>query len=398
MAAGAAIAPASSAFRWASARSRRADAPGEAISRASDFLLRAQSEDGAWRGRDYAVFRDGSALTPFAMKALLALPPSRERLTAATRGAAFLSSFVRQGDVAPPQGTLAYPVYTAALAVLALELLRRAGESRHVDWNFAPPDPSPWLRLLESHQLDERLGWTRDDAAFGGWGYSPAPPRRPVDGLTRPPFDSDLSSTMFAVSALRISGRATDDPAIRNALVFVERCQNFGSDADDGGFFLTPTNAIQNKAGASEPGHAQRAPYHSYGSATADGVRALVRCGASHDAPRVTAARRWLERNFSTITNPGVFTPQREPDRDAAYFYYSWSMAHAFRLLGLRRFDYEGQTIDWTAALAEAIIGRQREDGSWSNRFSFMKEDDPLVATPLAMGALGCALLVSRGA
>ena len=38
--------------------------------------------------------------------------------------------------------------------------------------------------------------------------------------------DADLSSTLFAIGALRIAGVAAEDPAIRKALTFVERCQN----------------------------------------------------------------------------------------------------------------------------------------------------------------------------
>jgi hypothetical protein len=58
--------------------------------------------------------------------------------------------------------------------------------------------------------------------------------------------DADLFSTLFAIGALRIAGVAAEDPVIRKALAFVERCQNFAADEvsgdsrfDDGGFFFT---------------------------------------------------------------------------------------------------------------------------------------------------------------
>jgi rhamnogalacturonyl hydrolase YesR len=38
--------------------------------------------------------------------------------------------------------------------------------------------------------------------------------------------------------------------------------------------------------------------------------------------------------------------------------------------------------------LADALIRRQRDDGSWMNRFTDGREDDPLVATPMAADAL----------
>ena len=79
----------------------------------------------------------------------------------------------------------------------------------------------------------------------------------------------------------------------------------------------------------------------------------------------------------------------REVDRDATYFYYAWSVAHAFRSLGIAEIHSHGQRIAWADALARELIRRQRDDGAWTNRFTASKEDDPLVATSFAAGALG---------
>ena len=49
----------------------------------------------------------------------------------------------------------------------------------------------------------------------------------------------------------------------------------------------------------------------------------------------------------------------------------------------------DGKGTAWAELLARELIRRQREDGTWSNHFTASKEDDPLVATPLALGALG---------
>jgi squalene-hopene/tetraprenyl-beta-curcumene cyclase len=387
LAAGALAAPAACRAAPRGASGAGGGAIVEALDAGALFLLNEQSDDGGWRSRDYSVFRDGAALTPFITKALAALPANDDRLAAAHKGALFVQSLMDAAGT--PVAPLVYPVYSAALAAISLTLLRKS----HRESAPAPRglDPNRWLALLASHQLNERLRWRRDDLAFGGWGYSIEPPRRPGADEVAPPFDSDLSSTLFAVSALRIAGRPGDDPAIADARVFVERCQNVPG---DGGFFFTPTNEIQNKAGIAPIDPGGRMRFHSYGSATADGLRALVACGHAPNAPRVSAALHWLERNFSTSTNPGQFTPEREPDRDAAYFYYLWSLAHALRLLGVRALARPGGDHDWSRAVEQALLERQRGDGSWSNRFSFMKEDDPLVATPLALGALGCALLV----
>jgi hypothetical protein len=46
------------------------------------------------------------------------------------------------------------------------------------------------------------------------------------------------------------------------------------------------------------------------------------------------------------------------------------------------------QVRDHAKALAAALIERQKPDGSWINDAVDVREDDPLVATPLAMMAL----------
>jgi hypothetical protein len=104
----------------------------------------------------------------------------------------------------------------------------------------------------------------------------------------------------------------------------------------------------------------------------------------------VTAARAWLESRFSPSSNPGRFEPDREVLRDATYYYYAWSAAHAFMALG----GGSGPArTAWAAALSSELVRRQRADGSWRNRWSDGKEDDPLVATPLA----AAALVICRG-
>jgi hypothetical protein len=114
-----------------------------------------------------------------------------------------------------------------------------------------------------------------------------------------------------------------------------------------------------------------------------------LRCGLSPDHPRVVAARTWLEQHFSARSHPGTFEPAREADRDATYFYYAWSVAHAFRALGIAEIRRDGARIAWADALARELIRRQRADGSWTNRFTASKEDDPTVATSFAAAALG---------
>jgi squalene-hopene/tetraprenyl-beta-curcumene cyclase len=383
-----------------SCRSRSEDL-GSQVDRALDagirFLVKSQSPDGAWRSPTYGVFKDGLSLTPIVLKAVTFGPDVAGSTSARQRGADYLVARVR-ADASIDDGPIGmiYPVYTASAAVIALT---------HLDFPASRAARDAWLRELRRRQLTEALGWQPEDPAFGGWGYSIEPPSK--DNAVMAParqVDADLSSTLFAIGALRIAGTEADDPAIRKALIFIERCQNVAVSAedgdpryDDGGFFFSQTDPVRNKAGVAGTDRHGRPRYHSYGSTTADGLRALLRCGLSQDHPRVRAARAWLDDRFSATFHPGTFENAREADRDATYFYYAWSVAHAFRALGIKEIHSQGRGVAWAEALSEELNRRQRGDGSWTNRFTASKEDDPVVATSFAAGALGiCRTFLAR--
>ena len=236
-----------------------------------------------------------------------------------------------------------------------------------------------------------------------------AVPRKPPPGKPKELLhESNLAATVFALAALRSAKVPAGDPAYAAALVFVKRCQNFSDEPsaadrkfDDGGFFFIPNDELQNKAGAAGKDRHGRARFHSYGTMTADGLRALVRCVLSAEEPRVAAARRWLERNFNAAHNPGVFAAEREELRDSTYYYWVWAVAHAFQSLRVRTIETSveggGKKTDWAVALTEELLRRQRQDGAWANRFTDAKEDDPLIATPWAASALAICRAVLTG-
>ena len=359
------------------------DAVDRSLASATRALIAAQSADGTWRSRNYGALKDGLSLTPNVLKAVVFARAVEGSEAARRRGVEYLAARVRDDGTidAGPFG-FTFPVYSAAEAVIVLS---------RVEFETARTGPvrRAWLDALRTRQLTEAFGWTPADAPYGAWGDAASPS---VKSGVGPSADADLSSTLFAVGALRIAGASDDEPSVRMALSFVMRCQNFGGDdprLDDGGFFFTLTDPVRNKAGVAGTDRRSLVRYHSYGSATADGLRALLRCGLPPSHPRVVAARRWLERHFSATHNPGVFEAAREDERDATYYYYAWSVAHALRALGGRMQEGEGRETAWAAALSRELIRRQRADGTWSNRFTASKEDDPLVATPFALGALG---------
>jgi squalene-hopene/tetraprenyl-beta-curcumene cyclase len=344
--------------------------------KARGFLLSQQDDDGAFRSKTYGHFKDGRALSPIALSALLFVPPGEPRLPSAYRkGADFVAALVDdRGKVEAGPFGLEYPVYATAGALLVLSV---PANQRHARAKKA------LVEFLWEHQLDESNGWSPKDPAYGGWGYFNGVPKKPKDAHRLSELlSSNVSSTLFAAGALTLAGVPRDHPRLKKALVFIERCQNFGEGLD-GGFFFTPSNEVQNKAGFLEKDPHGAFHYKSYGTMTADGLRALLRLGKPSDDPRVQAALRWLDTRFALDKVPGDYPREREVSRDGAYYYYLWTYAHAMMELGIRE--------RWPAILVAELAKRQKPDGSWANPSLDMREDDPLVATSLAMGALGVA-------
>lgn len=319
------------------------------LEKATTYLEQARAADGGWHSARYRDMAEGPELSPFILKALLysgASPTTREPTLAYLKAQR-------------PSPSLIYPVYTSAGM-----LLNRLDEQ------------GVWKAHLLSFQADEKLGWSTKDREYGGWSYAMAPPRKPRRGLPDTLSQSNLPSTLFALGGLSLSQGGVPPEVAKKALTFLQRCQNYPD--GDGGFCASPTDEGMNKAG----GHV------SYGSATSDGLRGLLRCGLKPDHPRVVAARAWTENHLSWQQHPGDFPEGRFFDRDSLYFYYCWSTAHALAALQRSGATLSEKEQAWQSKVHEHLSRLQKSDGSWSNPASATREDDPLVATPLVMAVL----------
>jgi squalene-hopene/tetraprenyl-beta-curcumene cyclase len=363
------------------------------LSRAAQFLLARQAADGAWRSDTYGSFKDGPSLTPLALNALLTCPASAEVQAACRKGSAYLAAMARpDGSIDEGKRGLNYPVYTAAGAVIVLSKTGFTAQRKARD---------AWLAYLRQRQLTEDLGWQPADKEYGGWGYAIDLPRKPKqEALT----ESNLSATVFALDALRAAGRSSKNPALAKALKFVKRCQNYEDNSarrnaafDDGGFFFIYDDADRNKAGLAGKEDGGRERFFSYGSATADGLRCLLVCGLGRGHPRVRAVRHWLEANFSAVEHPGQFAAASEGKRPAVYYYYAWSVARALQAAAGPEIPTRKGKLRWAELLADELLKRQRDNGSWSNPAVFVREDDPIVATGMASMALSiCCQVITR--
>lgn len=360
------------------------------------YLLKHQSPDGAWRSDLYAAFKDGTALTPLALTALQAAAdaklPGPDTAAARRKAADYLAAFAApDGSIREPDGGFDYPVYTAALALKALA---------HPENRDRTAARAAWAKYLLARQLTEPNGWTPGDDHYGGWGYCRVVPKKPdPNGFAPPLTESNLSATLVALDALNAAGLLTPEISTA-AFVALTRWQNFaipppgalppGWVQGDGGFFFVLFDPVRNKAGlydvvSPQPGVAAIPPrrFGSYGSATADGLRALrlLKAPNAEAGARAKAAGEWLAKQFRADRHPGQYAPMMEANRDAVYFYYAASVAAA------RAADF-ALPADGAAALAAALATRQAADGSWANEIELVRENDPLVATPQALSAL----------
>ena len=319
------------------------------LARAAQYLWSQQAADGGFHSTTYGLLRSGQSLTPLVLGALLRVPDAIEPAPAGAvdRALAFIATHTNTDGALGRTGGDSddYPNYATALAVHAIVAARRGAWAR---------DIAPMVAQLRVQQFSESNGWTPEHTAYGGWGMG-GPIHRPPDA-----GHVDLSMTRYVLEALQASGVPASDPAMRRALVFLERSQN-----DDGGFIFSPVMPALNKAGQAG------GEFVSYGSTTADGVLALRASGLPDTHDVIARAIGWLRKNHRPDRVPGF--DERESSKDSwstgLRFYYAAAMSHAL-------------------PDARVDLPDQGDDGSFRNANSRVKEDDPLIATAFAVHVL----------
>ena len=353
------------------------------LPRACAYLWAKQGADGGWHSETYGLMRSGQALTPFVLHALLlaadacAAPPG-----GVERALAFLRRHVSdtgQMGVADPD-LLEYPNYATAHTLRCL--LRAGAAGDHV-----------LIKKMSARLVREQYaranGFTEASPAFGGWGFGGAQPPGRTGHM-------DLSHTRKVLQALREAG--TEDAAVfARALLFLRLMQRHPSETRphptplsevacpprgvrfDGGFFFSPVVLDANKGAVLADAHG--AFHGSYATATADGLLALLAAGVPRGDDRVRAARGWLLGHEALDHPDGV--PRDGPQ--------AWGQAIDFYHLAVRAEAYAALDLSarLTSRMPRVLGPRQRADGSFANeRNHLMKEDDPLLATALAVIAL----------
>ncbi len=344
----------------------------QAFEQGIQYLLSSRGKSGLWE-----IFgHPEPGISALAARALLA-SDSKEAKEAASVTLDFLKDLQKE-DGSIHGGHL--PVYVTSVAMMALA----AGER--------PEDKAVLARaanFLRATQSDEGESYSEGDRYFGGIGYG---------GDLRP----DLSNLQYALQALHDSGATSDDPAMKRALVFLQRSQNrsesnpktykkIGSGetvraGNDGGATYMPGDSPAGYVRLDDGSLVAR----SYGSMTYALLKCYIFAGLTPEDPRVEAAVQWLGHHWTLEVNPGFDTLRDSRAGFQGLYYYYLSLAEACAVAKLDILEgSDGQEHAWRTELQAQLLKLQNEDGSWVNQYAERWwEGNPVLCTAYALSAL----------
>jgi len=348
-----------------------------AIQQGLEWIRNHQGEDGGWCSINYAPLRPGAGVTARMLALLAELPlDDRKRLAEQyQRGVRFLLRKFRPGNSA---GLLLkdvdYPLYAAAYFLSAQSQVE--GERTF--------DLKPELvHFLQKQQRLPQNGWPADRMDVGGW--SPWM-ESPGDVSGQPP--ANVSVTCAVLTALQQAGGLTDDVK-SGAARFLKRCEApvAGSSRERGMAFTPWPDSPFNKGGTvtSATGDIQPLAYHS---ATTDGlrIRKILAAPGEETLPE-DVLRTWLQMPRARLVGDPEREGEREPLQSALFFYDAAAFGGLWQERTREEKSENALVVD-RARLLMVLVRSQREDGSWMNPLPWFFEDDPFIATPLALSAL----------
>lgn len=291
------------------------------------------------------------------------------------------------------------PSYNTALAVSALTKVGTPRAKEAVDRGIA------FLRKLQwSEDSDPTVGGSeaakkveKDHAFYGGVGY----------GRNGRPDNSNLNMFM---QAMQDAGVSPEDPAVRRALMFLQRTQMddrvndlpFAKGSRQGGFvYATAPNAesVDGHVGQSMAGTIEEtlsdgtkaSRLRSYGSMTYAGFKSYLYAQLPKDDQRVRLAWDWIRRNYTLDENPGT--------KDEGRYYYYVVFARALKASGFETVETlgedgkpTGQNRNWREDLVAKLAGLQNPDGSFKSVNDRWMENNPELITAYALIALRQAM------
>jgi squalene-hopene/tetraprenyl-beta-curcumene cyclase len=341
------------------------------------FLKSKQKADGSW-----ASPQEPPAISALVLRAFAKEPSIGPRADFVARGYANLMSF-QLADGGIYRDLLAN--YNTAIAISALSAADDPAMRPAIDKAVGYLKSLQWTAETRPEYANDKEEFTgkqvvKDEADpfFGGFGYG---------GRSRGAGRPDLSNVQIALDALHEAGVDANDPAMRRAIVFLSRTQNFSETNDqswagnDGGFVYGPSADRRGESFAGEfIDDAGQRRLRSYGSMTYAGLKSFIHAGLTREDPRVKAAFAWIASNFTVDENPGMSAAD-PANAQYGLFYYFHTMARTLNLYDEPTLTLkDGTTVDWRARLAGKLAALQQPDGSWAGEKKWM-ENNPVLVT-----------------
>src|SRR5579862_2273124 len=329
-----------------------------------DFLIAQQNDNGTFVKSTAAA---NPGMVGLALKAMASSPRKlRENNPAVERAVKYLLS-KQEPDGSIFDQKLGLSNYNTSIAVIALAALENPAYK---------PVLEKAKKFILSCQLDEEKGYNPSEhyRAFGGFSYGTNP-------------RADLSNSGFSMEALNALGLEKDFPAWKNAVKFIQRCQDNDETNDapsmkggdnTGGYVYYPDvsefKTIKTKSGKTMP--------KPYGNMTYMAVKSLIYAGVKKDDPGLQAAFKWIRNNYAVDHQPGA-------DGTTGYFYYANVMAKAMTAAGIKELETaDGKKVHWAKDLAAELLKLQKPDGSFVNEAPRWMENDAVLSTSYAVDAL----------
>ena len=338
----------------------------DAIARGVAWLTSQQAKDGGWHSETYGAYRSGVGTTALAVLALSKEQAGRPSQSF-QQGLAFLTARRdERGFVVAPDGGSDNALYATAITLRVLTHVQRDSELR-----------TKLQQSLAAARHDDSDNPDSPDA--GGWASL-------ITGKDE--VSSEAPCNLSATTAVLVARPDLRD--LKPTSEYVSRCQNFGDRTpDDGGFFFTPhRDHPLNKISTTLTASGKPRPV-SYFSATCDGIiceNIFQLDGFSTAAARRTRAVERLAKlpRPSLLAAAPLADDPRPSPIDGLYFYSAAAFADVWQLNPLDR----PQLKPIRDEFIQTILQRQRDHGDWMNPVNTMREDDPLIATALAITAL----------
>lgn len=329
------------------------------ITKGMDYLLSQQGQDGVFFVEFEGNKIPDAGITALSVVALAGMKNKDEKIKfAVQKGAEYLAALQKPDGGIYLSKEAAPPTYITAVAILVLDTVDRE------KYKDIIKKAQNYLVGIQGKDKNNKLN-------YGGIGYGSDE-------------TANLSTTQFAVEALRKSGYE-DDEAFQRAIAFLSRCQNNSETNDmpyagnDGGFIY---NIHSSKAGEITLENDQKG-YKSYGTMTYAGIKSYIYSGVDKNDSRVQNALKWIKNNYTVDANPGM------DDGRMGLFYYFHTMAKTMAALDMDTLeDSAGIKHDWRKDLAEKIMSLQNEDGSWQNEQARWYENIKTLVTAYSVIAL----------